>query len=189
MPNHVRAVLPAKGEERLWRTFGDLHRRATGHIHARNGWTGYLSQAGAVAAVLLVPLPGVWRGIGGAVVMVGIPSPVVQEWFCRLSRPVFRAQWSGGQERFGERGREAFGTQAAQRAADRSDRQHKQDATYGCANRYLRCIIQVSSESSAISLASPKGQLLDSQLSDGRAERNLCKAERGNSKTWSGCGA
>jgi hypothetical protein len=30
---------------RLWRTFGDLHRRATRHIHARNRWTGPLWQA------------------------------------------------------------------------------------------------------------------------------------------------
>jgi hypothetical protein len=35
----------------------------------------------------------------------------------------------------------------------------------------------------------PKRQLLDSQLSNGTTERNLCKAKRGNSEIWSGWGA
>ena len=39
MPNHVHAVVTPKDEEGLWRTFGDLHRRTTAHIHARNRWT------------------------------------------------------------------------------------------------------------------------------------------------------
>jgi putative transposase len=38
MPNHVHAVVTAKDEEGLWRRFGDLHRRTTGHINARNRW-------------------------------------------------------------------------------------------------------------------------------------------------------
>jgi putative transposase len=51
MPNHVHAVVTPKDEEGLWRTFGDLHRRYTGHISARNRWTGHLWQArfGSVA--------------------------------------------------------------------------------------------------------------------------------------------
>jgi hypothetical protein len=45
VPNHVHAVVTPKDEEGLWRTFGDLHRRYTGHINARNRWTGHLWQA------------------------------------------------------------------------------------------------------------------------------------------------
>jgi putative transposase len=47
----VHAAVTPKDEEGLWRTFGDLHRRYTGHINARNRWTGHLWQArfGSVA--------------------------------------------------------------------------------------------------------------------------------------------
>jgi REP-associated tyrosine transposase len=49
MSNHVHAV--AKDEEGVRRSFGDLHRRTTGHIHARDRWTGHRWQArfGSVA--------------------------------------------------------------------------------------------------------------------------------------------
>lgn len=51
MPNHVHAIVTPKGEDGLRGTFGDLHRRYTGHINGRNRWTGHLWQArfGSVA--------------------------------------------------------------------------------------------------------------------------------------------
>ncbi|HXZ01173.1 MAG TPA: transposase [Stellaceae bacterium] len=51
MPNHVHVILTPKDEDGLRRTFGDLHRRYTAHINARNQWTGHLWQArfGSVA--------------------------------------------------------------------------------------------------------------------------------------------
>src|ERR1700687_1699861 len=51
MPNHVQAIVTPKDEAGLRRSFGDLHRRYTGHINARNRWTGHLWQAwfGSVA--------------------------------------------------------------------------------------------------------------------------------------------
>jgi len=51
MPNHVHAIVTPKDEHGLRRTFGDLHRRYTGHINARHRWTGHLWQArfGSVA--------------------------------------------------------------------------------------------------------------------------------------------
>jgi len=45
MPNHVHVIATPKGEDGLRRTFGDLHRRYTGHINARHRWTGHLWQA------------------------------------------------------------------------------------------------------------------------------------------------
>jgi REP element-mobilizing transposase RayT len=51
MPNHVHAIVTPKDEVGLRRTFGDLHRRTTGQIDARNRWTGHPWQArsGSVA--------------------------------------------------------------------------------------------------------------------------------------------
>lgn len=51
MPNHVHVIVTPKDEDGLRRTFGDLHRRYTGHINARNRWTGHLWQGrfGSVA--------------------------------------------------------------------------------------------------------------------------------------------
>ena len=51
MPNHVHVIATPRDEDGLRRTFGDLHRRYTGHVNARNGWTGHLWQArfGSVA--------------------------------------------------------------------------------------------------------------------------------------------
>jgi putative transposase len=45
MPNHVHVVVTPSDEEGLRRTFGDLHRRYTGWVNARNAWTGHLWQA------------------------------------------------------------------------------------------------------------------------------------------------
>jgi REP element-mobilizing transposase RayT len=45
MPNHVHVIVTPKGEDGLRRTFGDLHRRYTAHVNARNQWTGHLWQA------------------------------------------------------------------------------------------------------------------------------------------------
>jgi putative transposase len=45
MPNHMHAIVTPKDEAGPPRTFGDLHRRTTGHINARNRWTGHLWQA------------------------------------------------------------------------------------------------------------------------------------------------
>ncbi len=51
MPNHVHVIVTPKDRDGLRRIFGDLHRRYTGHINARNRWTGHLWQArfGSVA--------------------------------------------------------------------------------------------------------------------------------------------
>lgn len=51
MPNHVHAILVPADEDGLWRTLGAVHRRYTGHINARNHWTGHLWQGrfGSVA--------------------------------------------------------------------------------------------------------------------------------------------
>jgi len=51
MPNHVHAIVTPSDEDGLRRTFGELHRRHTGRINARHGWTGHLWQArfGSVA--------------------------------------------------------------------------------------------------------------------------------------------
>ncbi|HUY67717.1 MAG TPA: transposase [Alphaproteobacteria bacterium] len=45
MPNHVHVIATPKDPDGLRRTFGDLHRRYTGIINARHGWTGHLWQA------------------------------------------------------------------------------------------------------------------------------------------------
>ena len=45
MPNHVHVIVTPKDEGGLWRTFGNLHRRYTAHVNARNRWTGHLWQA------------------------------------------------------------------------------------------------------------------------------------------------
>jgi putative transposase len=51
MPNHVHVVLTPTDPDGLRRTFGDLHRRYTRHINARNTWNGHLWQGrfGSVA--------------------------------------------------------------------------------------------------------------------------------------------
>jgi putative transposase len=51
MPNHVHAIVTPRDTDGLRRTFGELHRRYTGHINARHRWTGHLWQArfGSVA--------------------------------------------------------------------------------------------------------------------------------------------
>jgi putative transposase len=51
MPNHVHLVLTPGDPDGLRRTLGDLHRRYTAHINARNKWTGHLWQGrfGSVA--------------------------------------------------------------------------------------------------------------------------------------------
>ncbi|HEX3918235.1 MAG TPA: transposase [Caulobacteraceae bacterium] len=51
MPNHVHVVLTPSDPDGLRRTFGDLHRRYTRHINARNAWNGHLWQGrfGSVA--------------------------------------------------------------------------------------------------------------------------------------------
>jgi putative transposase len=51
MPNHVHAIIVPSDEDGLRRTFGDLHRRYTGFIHARARRTGHLWQGrfGSVA--------------------------------------------------------------------------------------------------------------------------------------------
>jgi putative transposase len=51
MPNHVHVIVTPRDADGLRRTFGDLHRRYTGHVNARNQWTGHLWQArfGSVA--------------------------------------------------------------------------------------------------------------------------------------------
>jgi putative transposase len=45
MPNHIHVIVTPKNEDGLRRTFGDLHRRYTRHVNARNRWTGHLWQA------------------------------------------------------------------------------------------------------------------------------------------------
>jgi putative transposase len=51
MPNHVHLIIVPRDEDGLRRTFADAHRRYTGLINARHGWTGHLWQGrfGAVA--------------------------------------------------------------------------------------------------------------------------------------------
>ena len=51
MPNHVHLIVVPSDEDGLRQTFADAHRRYTGHINARNRWTGHLWQGrfGAVA--------------------------------------------------------------------------------------------------------------------------------------------
>jgi putative transposase len=45
MPNHVHVIVTPNDKAGLRRTFGELHRRDTGHVNARNAWTGHLWQA------------------------------------------------------------------------------------------------------------------------------------------------
>src|SRR5260221_7587675 len=51
MPKHVHLIVTPRNADGLRRIFGDLHRRYTGRINARNQWTGHLWQArfGSVA--------------------------------------------------------------------------------------------------------------------------------------------
>jgi putative transposase len=51
MPNHIHVIATPQDEGGLRRCFGELHRRYTTHINARNLWTGHLWQArfGSVA--------------------------------------------------------------------------------------------------------------------------------------------
>jgi hypothetical protein len=44
MRNHGHAIVTPNDEAGLRRSFGDLHRRTTGQIHARCRWTRYLRQ-------------------------------------------------------------------------------------------------------------------------------------------------
>jgi putative transposase len=44
MPNHVQLIVTPADRNGLRRTFGEAHRRYTGDINARFGWTGYLLQ-------------------------------------------------------------------------------------------------------------------------------------------------
>jgi putative transposase len=44
MPNHVHFILVPDQEDGLRATFAQAHRRYTGHIHARERWTGHLWQ-------------------------------------------------------------------------------------------------------------------------------------------------
>lgn len=51
MPNHVHLIVALADEDGLRKTLADAHRRYTGLINARHGWTGHLWQGrfGAVA--------------------------------------------------------------------------------------------------------------------------------------------
>ncbi len=44
MPNHVHFILVPSDEDGLRRTFAEAHKRYTGRINARHGWTGHLWQ-------------------------------------------------------------------------------------------------------------------------------------------------
>jgi putative transposase len=44
MPNHVHFIMVPDNEDGLRATFAQAHRRYTGHIHAREQWTGHLWQ-------------------------------------------------------------------------------------------------------------------------------------------------
>ena len=52
MPNHVHLIVVPHHEDGLRQTFADAHRRYTGFINARHGWTGHLWQ-GRFGAVLM----------------------------------------------------------------------------------------------------------------------------------------
>jgi putative transposase len=52
MPNHVHLILNPGHADGLRATFADLHRRYTGAINARHGWTGHLWQ-GRFASVAM----------------------------------------------------------------------------------------------------------------------------------------
>ena len=52
MPNHVHLILKPGNADGLRATFADLHRRYTGAINARHGWTGHLWQ-GRFASVAM----------------------------------------------------------------------------------------------------------------------------------------
>ena len=51
-----------KGEERPWRTFGDLHRRTNRHIHARNRWSGPLGRRSTTTMLTPVAARGLPTG-------------------------------------------------------------------------------------------------------------------------------
>jgi len=44
MPNHVHFIMVPSDEDGLRATFAQAHRRYTGHVHAREKWTGHLWQ-------------------------------------------------------------------------------------------------------------------------------------------------
>jgi len=44
MPNHVHFIMAPAGVDGLRQTFAEAHRRYTGRVHARFGWTGHLWQ-------------------------------------------------------------------------------------------------------------------------------------------------
>ena len=48
MHNHVHIIAVPSDEDGLRRTFGDVHRRYTRRINARNKWTGHLPGRNAV---------------------------------------------------------------------------------------------------------------------------------------------
>jgi hypothetical protein len=52
MPNHVHPTLTPAGSDGLRATFAEAHRRNTGTINARFGWTGHLFQ-GRFGAVVM----------------------------------------------------------------------------------------------------------------------------------------
>ena len=52
MPNHVHFIMAPTAEDGLRRTFAEAHRRYTGRINARFGWSGHLWQ-GRFASVVM----------------------------------------------------------------------------------------------------------------------------------------
>jgi putative transposase len=52
MPNHVHFILTPTDETGLARAVGEAHRRYTGFIGARGGWTGHLFQACFVSVAM-----------------------------------------------------------------------------------------------------------------------------------------
>jgi putative transposase len=55
MPNHIRLIVTPADRDGLRRTFGEAHRRYTGAINARFGWTGHLFQGRFGAVVMDEP--------------------------------------------------------------------------------------------------------------------------------------
>ena len=55
MPNHVHLIVTPADRNGLRRTFGEAHRRYTGAINARFGWTGHLFQGRFGAVVMDEP--------------------------------------------------------------------------------------------------------------------------------------
>ena len=55
MPNHVHLVLVPQTAEALARAVGEVHRRYTRRVNAREGWTGYLWQGRFGSSVMDTP--------------------------------------------------------------------------------------------------------------------------------------